>query len=326
MSNKAIPDQIQDQIQGQIEVNRQTPISMIPGFTMTDRGPEIFGPVDGPLETPVLNIESGHLYMGVEEVMPEVAERSYSPKSPGEVGQEKLGTNILPVDRRDFMKLFSAAAVASTAACVRRPLEKAVPYVNQPVDQAVGVPTYYATTCGECLAGCGITVKTSSGLPIKIEGSAEHPISQGSTCATGQASLQALFHPERRGVPGFRQVDGTINGTNWDDMLETLAGRLKDKKIAIFKGGTTGSANSFYSDVLKKFGGSESDLYSYDANSMYESISEAHKLVFNVEGMPRIDLRLAKTVVGLGSDFLDVGTSPVFFAKNFASFHSIRSG
>jgi anaerobic selenocysteine-containing dehydrogenase len=60
------------------------------------------------------------------------------------------------VDRRDFLKIFGAGAVASSAACVRRPVELAIPYVNQPVDFVPGVANYYATTCGECAAGCGV--------------------------------------------------------------------------------------------------------------------------------------------------------------------------
>ncbi len=296
---------------------RQTPIATIPGYTMTDRGPEIFAPVDGPLETPVKVIEKGHLYVDAEDVLPAV-DAALQPKSAGAEALVKTG-----VDRRDFMKLFSAAAVASSAACVRRPLEKVVPYVNQPVDQAIGTPTYYATTCGECASGCGITVKTSSGLPIKIEGNAEHPLSQGSTCATGQAALQGLFHPDRRTAPAFREGD-RLSNCAWDDMYEVLGKRIEGKKVAIFTNGSTGSRDSFYGDILKKMGGSDADLYTYDSNSLYGAITEAHKIVFGVDCLPRPDMRLAKVVVGLGTDFLDVGTSPVFFAKNFANFHSLR--
>lgn len=306
-----------DRVNHQFEEKRQTPISDIPGFHMTERGPEVFAPVDGPLEAPAKMIEKGPLYIGVEEVMPEIDTADGTPSA----GGEALAST--GVDRRDFLKLFSAAAVASSAACVRRPLEKAVPYVNQPVDQAIGVPTFYATTCGECAAGCGITVKTSSGLPIKIEGNAEHPLSQGSTCAAGQASLQGLFHPDRRTAPGFRDGD-RVSSFAYNDMLEVLGKRIDGKKVAIFTNGSTGSRNAFYGDVLKKMGGSESDLYTYESNSLYEAISEAHRMVFGVEGLPRPDLRLAKVMVGLGTDFLDVGTSPVFFAKNFANFHSLR--
>jgi molybdopterin-containing oxidoreductase family iron-sulfur binding subunit len=298
---------------------RQTAIASIPGYTMTERGPEVYAPADGPLEAPAKVIEKGPLYMGVEEVMPEV-DSTDAPMSSGDEALAKTG-----VDRRDFLKLFSAAAVASSAACIRRPLEKAVPYVNQPVDYTVGLPTYFATTCGECASGCGITVKTSSGLPVKIEGNPEHPLSQGSTCATGQASLQGLFHPERRTAPGFVE-GGRLSTYAWNDMYETLAKRLEGKKVAVFTGGSTGSRNSFYEDVLKKMGGSENDLYTYESNSLYEAISEAHQMVFGYECMPRPDMRLAKVIVGLGTDFLDVGVSPVFYAKNFGGFHTYRAG
>ncbi len=308
------------------EPNRQTPITAIPGFKMTDRGPEIFGPVDGPLETPVKIIEKGHLYMGAEEVLPSIDAKSASNESSDfavTAGAQALAKTA--VDRRDFLRLFSAAAVASSAACVRRPLEKAIPYVNQPVDQAVGVTTNYATTCGECASGCGITVKTSSGLPVKIEGNVEHPLSQGSTCAVGQASLQGLFHPDRRTAPGFRNGE-TISTYAWDDVYEVLGKKIDGKKVAIFTNGSTGSRNDFYTDVLTKLGGSNADLYTYESNSLYAATSEAHKLVFGVDCLPRPDMRVAQVIVGLGTDFLDVGTSPVFYAKNFANFHSMNSG
>ncbi len=296
---------------------RLTPVTAIPGYEMTERGPEVFAPTDGPLEAPVKEIEKGPLYMAAEEVLPAVDEEAAHLTA----GDEALASTA--VSRRDFLKLFSAAAVASSAACVRRPLEKVVPYVDQPVDQGIGISTYYASTCGECASGCGITVKTSSGLPIKIEGNAEHPLSQGSTCATGQASLQALFHPDRRSAPGFQGANG-LSTYAWNDMYEVLSQRLTGKKVAIFTNGSTGSRNDFYGDVLKKLGGSEGDLYTYESNSLYESISEAHQMTFGVECLPRPDLRLAKVIVGLGTDFLDVGTHPVFFAKNFAGFHTLR--
>jgi Fe-S-cluster-containing dehydrogenase component/anaerobic selenocysteine-containing dehydrogenase len=304
---------------------RVTPIESIPGYHLTDRGPEVFGPIDGPIDAPVRVIEQGPLYIDADESMPELASREEEfSASLLSSSVDKTGYSKAPFDRRDFFKLFTAAAATGSAACVRRPLEKAVPYVNQPVDQAVGIPTYFASTCGECAAGCGVSVKTSSGVPIKIEGLAEHPLSQGSTCATGQATLQSLFHPERTGKPYFVNVDGTRNETSWDDMLEMVASRWNGKKIAIFKGGSTGNQNTFFGDVLKKWGQSDDDLYTYESNSLYESISQAHKIVFGAEGIPRVDLRFLKTIVGLGADFLDIGISPVFFAKSFSQFHDLN--
>ena len=79
---------------------RQTAVASIPGYTMTERGPEVFAPVDGPLESPAKVIEKGPLYMGAEEVLPEV-DASEMAASSGEEALAKTG-----VDRRDFLKLY----------------------------------------------------------------------------------------------------------------------------------------------------------------------------------------------------------------------------
>jgi molybdopterin-containing oxidoreductase family iron-sulfur binding subunit len=288
-------------------------------FESTDRGQVVYAPGFGPLESPAKDIQKGHLYRSAEEVVAEVGEAFTEPLNKGEA------PSSWQVKRRDFFKLFSAASAASAASCVRRPLEKAIPYVNQPVDQAVGVSTFYASTCGECSSGCGIVVRTSSGLPVKIEGNAEHPLSQGSTCAAGQASLQGLFHPDRLTQP--LALRGKNRDTaSWEDAFELLANRIDGKKVAIFTGGSTGNQRQFYTDFLKKLGGAEDDLYTWESNSLIESIVAAHRLVYGTECMPRPDMRFAKVVVGLGSDFLDVGTSSVFFSKNYSQLRTLKDG
>ena len=60
-----------------------------------------------------------------------------------------------------------------------------------------GLSTYYATTCRECAAGCGLVVRTMQGRAIKVEGNAENPVNLGKTCARGQATLQGLYNPDR---------------------------------------------------------------------------------------------------------------------------------
>lgn len=296
--------------------HRKTPIEKIPGYEMTDRGPIIFGPEDKPLEAPVQNIEQGPLYMDVAERLPDVG---------SEVSEPESQQAAFSLGRRELLKVFGATAAVASASCVRRPLEMAVPYVNQPVDQAVGVPTNYATTCGECAAGCGVVVKTSSGLPIKIEGNPEHPVSQGGTCAVGQATLQGLFHPERRKKP-FVQKGSLKDEVSWDEACEMLGSGVVNKKVAIFTGGSTGHQREFYSDVLKKLGGSADDLYTYEPNGLYSAVVQAHKIAYGMECSPRLEMRQAKLVVGIGSDFLDLGTSNVFFAKSFAGIRNVREG
>ena len=190
-------------------------------FEMDERGPVVFGPVHEPFERPAEKMVEGPLYMETEEVIPELAPLASAEEQKDEA-RKALSMNL---DRRDFLKLFSATAVASSAACVRRPAEKAIPYVNQPVDFVPSVANNYATTCGECAAGCGLVVKTKEGRPVKVEGNPEHPISQGGTCTLGQAALQGLYHPERRKSPLLKRGNRS-DLISWDDTYEMLAKKL----------------------------------------------------------------------------------------------------
>jgi len=288
---------------------------------MDERGPVVFGPVDEPFERPAEKMVAGPLYMETEEVMPELAPLA-SAKEQKDEARKALSLNL---DRRDFLKLFSATAVAGSAACVRRPAEKAIPYVNQPVDFVPSVANNYATTCGECASGCGLVVKTKEGRPVKIEGNPEHPISQGGTCTMGQAALQGLYHPERRKSPLLKRAN-RADSISWDDTYEMLAKDFTGKKVGILTNGSTGHRHQFYREWLKATGGAESRLYTYESNALYAAVAQAHSLAFGFEALPRVDLRQAKTIVGIGSDFLDVGVSPVFFAKNFSDARNIKAG
>ncbi len=60
-----------------------------------------------------------------------------------------------------------------------------------------GKATWYASTCRECPAGCGILAKNREGRVIKVEGNPLHPINKGKICMRGQAALQAIYNPRQ---------------------------------------------------------------------------------------------------------------------------------
>ncbi|NIP82753.1 MAG: nitrate reductase, partial [Gemmatimonadetes bacterium] len=67
----------------------------------------------------------------------------------------------------------------------------------QPEEIVPGIATHYRTTCRECPAGCGMTIRTREGRAVKAEGKPTSPISHGKLCARGQASLHGLYDPDR---------------------------------------------------------------------------------------------------------------------------------
>ncbi|HXR97913.1 MAG TPA: TAT-variant-translocated molybdopterin oxidoreductase [Terriglobales bacterium] len=118
----------------------------------------------------------------------------------------------LKFGRRDFLKWSTGALALAATACERKPIERIIPYAQQPPEIIPGVANYYASTCTECAAGCGILLKTHEGRPTKVEGNPLHPINRGSLCARGQASLFNLYDPDRLRTPVRLQRVASLQG------------------------------------------------------------------------------------------------------------------
>ncbi len=286
-------------------------------------GKEVYAPASEPFERPAEKIEQGPLFVDAEEIMPPLAPSTGAQLGLPQTPMEELKEGV---DRRDFMRMFSSTAFlgASAAACVRRPEEVARPYVDQAVDHYPGKANYYASTCGECPAGCRVMVKTREGRPVKLEGDPLDAISQGALCSVGQSTLQELFHPERRKQSYIRR-NNRLDEAQWMEVYERLAARLKDKRrIAIVAKASTGNDREFYKEFLDHIGSSAEHFYTFEPNSLYAQISKAHELAFGKRILPRPDLRGARLIVGIGSDFLETGISPVFMSKSFAAGHAFN--
>src|SRR5271155_4707728 len=123
------------------------------------------------------------------------------------------------LSRRSFLKLAATASAAAAIPGCEPAARKIIPYVVPDENVIPGVPTFYATTCDECSAGCGIVARVREGRVIKLGGNPADPISQGSTCARGQAALQGLYNPDRLAGPQRRTQNGSFETASWDDAL-----------------------------------------------------------------------------------------------------------
>ena len=129
-------------------------------------------------------------------------------------------------DRRDFLKLVGVSAGGAAAAGCSDPVEKLIPYVIQPEEITPGIPVYYASTCQECPAACGLRVTTRESRPVKLEGNPEHPINRGKLCPRGQAGIGRSFHPDRFHGPQ-RAVDGSLKPISREQGVAMLAEKLR---------------------------------------------------------------------------------------------------
>src|SRR5207245_4536703 len=98
-------------------------------------------------------------------------------------------------------------------------------------DILTSLQSYYATTCRQCAAGCGVIVRVIEGRSKKVEGNPDHPLNLGKVCARGQAAVQEQYHPDRIRTPLVRsgaRFTGDLTPISWDEALDRLLSRMRD--------------------------------------------------------------------------------------------------
>ena len=224
--------------------------------------------------------------------------------------------------RREFLKLVGAGAAFLAAGCSRKPVEKILPYVKAPEETSPGNALWYASTCEECPAACGILIKTREGRPIKLEGNADHPVSRGGLCARGQASLLNLYDPDRlRGPVTVDRANGKAQASTWgaiDKRASTALKGARDRggKVVLLTGTLASpTTQALAARFLAEYPGAEHVVY--DAISS-DAIAKAQELSYGERLVPRYHLDKADLLVTFGADPLGTFLSPVEFARDFA--------
>jgi anaerobic selenocysteine-containing dehydrogenase/Fe-S-cluster-containing dehydrogenase component len=220
------------------------------------------------------------------------------------------------LDRRDFLKLVGVGAGAAAVAGCSDPVEKLVPYVVQPEEVTPGIATWYASTCQECSAGCGLQVKTREARPIKLEGNPEHPINRGALCAAGQSSIGRTYHPDRYGSPMVKGGGG-LKPISWQDAEAELAAKVKASagKTWVLGAPVGPTLSGLVDGWVAAIGAAGRVVYE---PFEFGSVRAATKAVFGRDSMPIFDLSKADFILDFSSDFLDQGLSPVEQARGFA--------
>jgi molybdopterin-containing oxidoreductase family iron-sulfur binding subunit len=214
----------------------------------------------------------------------------------------------MTVKRREFLKVIGAGVAAGTAtACGKDHYNYLIPYLNSPDETVPGVSTYYATTCRECAASCGVIAETRDGRALKLEGNPNHPLNRGALCARGQAALQGLYNPDRYKGPMIRQGTSLVPAT-WDQVQQKVTQALtqaqsdgKAGQAVFINGHETGSFAGFLDQWLAAFG--MPPHVAYDSEAPAAAIA-ANRQSYGV-AWPSIDFGAAKLIVSFGADFLD---------------------
>jgi anaerobic selenocysteine-containing dehydrogenase/Fe-S-cluster-containing dehydrogenase component len=218
--------------------------------------------------------------------------------------------------RRDFLKLVGLGGAGLAVGCGSRQSEKVLPFVAQPEDIIPGIPTYYASACRECPAGCGVVAATREGRVIKLEGNPGHPVNRGGLCARGQAGLQSLYNPDRLRTPLQRQ-GSEWKPLSWDQALALVAQKAKESgaRTAVLTGQETGAVDRLIGEWLGALG--SNSRIRHEAFG-HEALREATRLAFGRSTVPTFDFGRARVVFSLGADFLETWLNPVGSARGMA--------
>ena len=220
--------------------------------------------------------------------------------------------------RRSFLKAAGFSFIGAVAAsCSRAPAPSAIPYVQQPEHLVPGRPILYASTCEACEARCGLLVTTRDGRPLKIEGNPDHPLSNGATCAVGQASILGLYDGERLAYPTRRGQRST-----WSDVdkeIATSLDRIRQQGGAVrilTPTITSPTTSALIAEFLGTF--KNARHVSYDPISA-SAVLDAHALTHGARILPRYRFDRADVIVSFDADFLGTWISPVEYTRAYTS-------
>ena len=248
------------------------------------------------------------------------------------------------MDRRNFFKIISASS-AALGACGGK-AGKAIPFLVPEHEIVPGEEQWHPAVCAGCGAGCATVVRIMEGTRIvqrngeqfrqriaaikKIEGNPLDPISGGHLCARGQASVQALYHPDRLRGPMKRtgpRGQARFAAVSWNDAIAQVAEKLAQVRSAdptgiVFltngQAGTRSLAITRFTQAL----GAPAPVVCSIADHQAERI--AAEMVFGWKGLPVYDLSRAYYTLGVGADFLGGWASPVYYARQFGEFRQGR--
>ena len=226
--------------------------------------------------------------------------------------------------RRQFLKVAGLTGLTAVLNGCTDANRKLIPFVTAPEDIVPGEATWYATTCRECPAGCGMLAKNRDGRIIKVEGNPLHPVNTGKLCARGQASVQGVYNPDRYREPLKKDGKGKFVPISWEEaekmVLDAVSPRT-DKHSGgktVFLSDLTGdSEKEMIGRFLTPLGPGSHVMYEPFA---YEALRQANADIFGVDAVPAYRIDRADFLISFGADFLETWISNVGFARQFARF------
>ncbi|MDA3791595.1 MAG: 4Fe-4S dicluster domain-containing protein [Desulfobacula sp.] len=232
------------------------------------------------------------------------------------------------MNRRTFLKTAGLGSIAVTYGCNSNIDRNIFSLVSAPEDHVTGKAVWYASTCMECPAGCGILAKNREGRVIKLEGNPTHPVNQGKLCIRGQAALQSVYDPDRLTTPQLRE-GRTFKSISFDQAFNILKERMQASaqkgadRIKLMTGITSQPLSTLFSKALNTFDSSPAAMYEPFS---HDALKAAHEAIFSKSVLPSFHMEKADFILNFGADFIETWLSPVEYIGKFKSMHAVKNG
>jgi len=216
-------------------------------------------------------------------------------------------------NRRHFLKIMAAsfafAGVATLGGGCRRPEEKLEPFGQQPANYIYGKPDYYATAMPTRTGAVPLVAKSYEGRPIKVEGNALFPGSNGGTDRYAQASILDLYDVDRakqftkRGAAGKQEPVSRDEALKFLDDLSKKFAANQGEGLAFLAESSTSPSRARLQKILAYINYPKARWFAYDAidSGIHQ---RAATQAFGQPVRPVFHFDRAKVVLSLDCDFL----------------------
>ncbi len=223
--------------------------------------------------------------------------------------------------RREFLKLMGASLAMASAGCIRRPVQKIVPYAKQPEEVTFSISNFYSSTYFDGNESLGLLVKTVEGRPVKIEGNPKHPLNKGATSVRAQGHILSLYDPERLKNPVRNLLNKTKTNRDtisakWEEMDADIVKQLAKGSVAVLTSSLNSpSTRAVVGDFCQAFGAQH---FSWEALS-HGDVLAGQKASYGEALVPFYRFDKADVIVSIDADFLGTWMLPTTYTKQFSA-------
>lgn len=230
------------------------------------------------------------------------------------------------IDRRNFLKIMGLGGAGTalggcdlpSTVTLEEGKEEVVSYLMPEEYVIPGVGVWYATTCTQCEAGCGLHGRVREGRVLKLEGNPGSSMNNGNICMMGQAGVQGHYNPDRIKSPMVRE-GGQLVPTTWEKAMAAIQSKVSSagqNQVAWFTGTISGHQSTIVNNHLEAVNSSKHYIHETVNTAVYQAVNKD----MLDEAMPRLRIDKAQMILSFGADFLGTWISPVHFSGEYAKF------